>query len=737
MSLKIGYAAEPTPTDNSALDDLQNNLQSQLDTIYDHLNNMEQTAAPTPVPPTPTPIIAPKVKLVAPQTVSLTAGRLQDVRLTIKNVGTAQASSFLASVALTGEGVFSMTFIDNSNIVNNIPENAERDMTLRFVTDKTAKPGTYNIELRYSYRDAAGTNHTESDTIIVKVTNSSYGGGIALRDFKTDPAVILPGTAFELSVTLANTGAVEVTNLQIALDGLKSDGISLTGDGNVYRSLFSWGSEEKLVFKMIAARKAAGSYPITFNITAKNPDGEKVETTFSYYVNINAGDLIAAEPPVIEIVSLTEPGGVYGVGEKFSFTLSLANNGGSTAKNVKIIADGGDTVVPMSANTRLIGSLAAGDTQNVSFLFAATADAKTQNYSIHFTLTYQTGSSVYPGSDSSETDGSSTEDSSPETITIEQYAGVNISNPPIPTETPIPDPESIKISKPKIIISSYKTEPGIVSAGKEFILTLDFKNTHKEKSINNIKIVLEALETTNEKGSVFSPVNCSNTVFIDQIAPSDVVTHTLTMFTVPDATPRTYTLSCKYNYQDDDYNDYTEEEQIGVSVKQIIKLETGQITVPPEGIVGEPVSLYFNIVNSGRVTLNNLRVTVDADMDVSGANMFMGKLAVSGSAYYDGTMIPTTPGSTKGKIIISGEDDTGELLELTHDFSMTVSDFSFTEEEFPIDDQFIEEEPSGFFGHIIMNPLVWIIGVIILVAGVAAFIILKRKRRQKSWSQDE
>jgi hypothetical protein len=211
------------------------------------------------------------------------------------------------------------------------------------------------------------------------------------------------------------------------------------------------------------------------------------------------------------------------------------------------------------------------------------------------------------------------------------------------------------------------------------------------------------------------------------------------MFTVLDASPRSYSIKVSYNYQDQDYIEYTEEEEIGINVKQVVRMETSDFSLPPEIFVGEQLSLYFNIINSGRVSLNNLRVNVEADMDVSQANMFMGKLDQGASVYYEGLVTPNVSGEQSCKITVSGEDDTGESVKIVKEFTTFVNEMVYEETPTDFVDQSETPEP-GLLQKIldfIKNPVFIIIAGAVVLAGIIVIVILRRRRNQKRWAEND
>ena len=728
----------PTPVRSNGLDDIQ----SQLNDIYDKLNN-QSNYTPDTAEPTEKPIASPLIKVLSPQTVSVSAGRLTDVTLTLKNVGISHAYSVLTQAKASGDSAFSISFLDNSNSNIIVTENNQVYVVMRLMVDKTAKPGTYNIDITNSFRDMYGVNLTQTDSITVKVENPNFGTGLILKDFNISSDKITPGDTFTLNVTLSNISPFEATGVNINIEGMEPGGINMTGTSGVFRSSFPAGNGETISYKFTAAKKAVpASYPLTFTIKYKDPTGEEQSQAYTYYVNVvSKGNVEESGTANVEITSLEGPADVYKPGQIFSVRMGITNTSSAAAKNIKVTVDGGEAIKPMSANIKLINALAAGDSTDIQFSFSADESAKSQTYMIHFTLSFETGNTV-------EDDAATVN----ETVTVEQYAGINIYNPPIPTETPVPSPtpespdDPKKINKPKMIISDYKTDPPIVSAGKEFTLNLDFQNTHKTKTVSNLKIVLSAKESTSGTGNVFSPVDSGNTLYFSEIPPQGIVSKTLKMMAAPDAQPRSYSISVKFDYQDEEFLEYEEEEDIGINVKQVTRMEISDLGLPPDGLVGQQLSLYCNIINSGRVALNNLRVRVESEgMDTAGASVYLGKLSDGSSTYYEGTMTPINPGAIKGKLIVSGEDDAGAVTEISRDFEVQVQDFSMEQTMLDYEniDMFPEQPAStGFFGGIksfVLSNWIWIsvgAGLLIIITLVIVSIV-KRHRKQRSWEKDE
>jgi hypothetical protein len=274
-------------------------------------------------------------------------------------------------------------------------------------------------------------------------------------------------------------------------------------------------------------------------------------------------------------------------------------------------------------------------------------------------------------------------------------------------------------SIPKIIIDQYSFNPHIVKAGENFDLNVSFLNTNRSKAVQNIKVFLTVDEETQKSGSVFTPVNSSNTFYIDYITPKSRVEKDIVMYTVPDAGPKTYTIRVNLEYEDLDGNQYNPVEFIGIPVVQQTKLETTDINLPPEAFVGEMIPISFELYNMGKVTLNNLMIRMEGNFQTEDANYFVGNFDAGNTEYYETMITPTEPGLLEGNIILSYEDSNGETVEITKNFSLNVMEAPT--EEFPPEGPNPEMNRKGGIKKI----LSWVILIAVMAATV--FIIVRKK----------
>lgn len=227
-----------------------------------------------------------------------------------------------------------------------------------------------------------------------------------------------------------------------------------------------------------------------------------------------------------------------------------------------------------------------------------------------------------------------------------------------------------------------------------------------------------------ESGNIFTPVNSSNTIFIDSIGPKESVSKSLEFFTIPDAKARTYNLTANFEYEDADKNEFKASEIIGIPVNQQVRLETGEISFPPEAYVGQPTPVSLEFFNMGKVMLRNLMVTINGDFEKQNGKYFVGNFDIGGSEYFDTSIIPKTSGNLSGFITISFEDPTGKPIEIKKDFTMNVLESPPMPEGIP--PEAMKPQNNKKLGR-----KQWIYIGLVAAAGITTLVIIRKKIKKK------
>ncbi len=230
-----------------------------------------------------------------------------------------------------------------------------------------------------------------------------------------------------------------------------------------------------------------------------------------------------------------------------------------------------------------------------------------------------------------------------------------------------------------------------------------------------------AEETSSESeksGNIFTPVNSSNTYYFDAIAPKSTVDKELRLYVVPNAQPKTYTLTVNFEYEDETGKEYTATELLGINVKQITELSMDEIVLPESVEQYAPVTVSFSYYNTGKVALNNVMFKIEGDVDSPTKSTYIGNMEPGASDYYEATFTPNELGQVPVSIVASYEDTSGETIEERRDFVLNVT------EPMPVDEGMEMEEPQ--------NPTNFkLIGIIAGVAIVVVVVIIVLKKRKK------
>lgn len=670
-------------------------------------------------PPEESIVGSPEVTLVNGPVFDVKPGMSNEIEIVLKNISSYTANSIVIYPVISNleNNPLKLEFKYNSSRLATINPRAERTITIVADVDETAPSGTYEVTLNYTYFNSKGVKSQSSNKIYLKVTNNSAVPNFVIENYNLTPESMIAGSKATATATLRNLGPLDMYDVEITLDGLTPESLSVNGVNSQKFKRVDAGTQQNFSFDIIAdSNIAAGNYPLSYVLKYNDHTGKSYDFTQKIFINVGG---TGAGKPSLEIQNMKEPDGTFGVNENFPISFQLVNTGENTAKNIRITAtpSGSDgSVVPKSTSVQTVKTLEKGQKQDFTFLFAATANSKSQNYAVEFQVEYEDGTKK-EGADN--------------VVTFKQYAGANVSNP----EGDKKEGEEEKVSKPKIIVSNYVCDPLIVMAGSEFDLTMTFLNTHSEKSVKNIKMFLtlaEEKEADSEKtGNIFTPVNSSNTFYFDSISSKGTVDKKMRLYVVPDAQPKTYTLTVNFEYEDADGNEFTATELLGINVKQPTELKTGEIFVPEMVEMGMPVSVSFELYNTGKVTLNNLMITLEGDITTQAKDTYLGNFTSGYSEYYEGSFSAMQEGENKVNIIISYDDPSGEHIEEKHEFVMTATPPMPMEEMDGIDG--IDKMGGNASGLGAMAGKIAIgIGIALIVIIILIVVIKKRKAKKEA-----
>jgi len=614
----------------------------------------EPPQPPQPPPPPPAAPQTPNPQLLTPQNITVNAGETVEVEVVIRNIGTGNAQGFLSQAAPSAGAPFAVEFLGNSNNVTQIRQNGQISMRLQITVDANAESGNHTIALTNHFRNQANENRTTTNAINVRVVGGrATAPNVRLSNFQNSATTVAPGQAFTISANIQNPGNISAQDVQVSFHNLDPDVIFFTGDLNqAFFANMAGGASHTLNFPMQAStRVTSGTYQINFRVTFRGATGDSITETFPAFVTVTGAEDGISN---LEIRNMTSPSGTINVGRNGTVSFYVHNTGDTTARNIRVEAtpENNDIVPVQTSRTQIIQSLAPGESQQLSFSFSPLDTALTRSYGIGFTVSYGE-------------------------LSFQQFAVINVNNPDQG------DTDTGRVQIPRVVVASVVLDPPVPRAGQEFGMEITFRNTSATRSVNNVRIVMdEVVGTTPGQAQShfagFNPVGGSSTLFIDDIAPHEEITMNLRFTTVTEATPGAHNMRFTFDYQDQDFETHSANQQISISVAQVTRLELSDVNIGGWGWstpqVGAQVPFNYNIINSGRVNLINVRTSAEGPFDVDQAGRFIGSINAQRTISFDGVIVPHHGGLLEGEFIVTGEDITGEIITLVHPFELWVEE---------------------------------------------------------------
>ena len=636
---------------------------------------------------------------------SVTAGQYSALNITLKNISGAATAKNITFTPVYEDGSPFIHVTVNGTSIKEIRPRAVDVIKLSVNTDKFAKPGYYPFKFKLTFTNAWGQDFTSEHTLYINVVNNKQDARLIVRTSSADHVSAEAGKSFSVPVYVVNAGNYLAKDITITVKGLSQDTFMLnSGSSRITFDRINGGSNQKFTLNLLAAKGLkTASYPLAFKVEYTTESGEKISEDQEIWIPVTgSGDTVNA----LEILNVGTSKATVTPSDIFDVSATIKNTGNTQIDQVKVSADGTDALLPVTQNLFIVSKLGPNESRTLNFKFQPSPDAKRGSVPIVIKVEALDGS------------GNNATISQAVSVFVDADGGES-------------DPNK---NVPKIIVESYTYEPKQVKAGEQFTLYMTFRNTHGSKTIRNIKGSFNVEEKSNETGNVFTPVNCSNTFYIDEIRPRDTYDWTLNLYTIPDALSKTYTVNISFEYEDEQGNPYTAQEIIGIPVYQPSRFEVSEISIPSEVYMGDSVYINFSLYNMGKTDLYNVKMSVQGDFAADPMSTYFGNFTPGYSEWCEINLIPMQPGMGKGKIVVEYETTSGELMTYEKEFALNVLEAPSFDPGFPVDGGFpmepgMEEgESGGFIGS------VWffvIIGVVVVGVVVTVILVVRKRRKNK------
>ena len=527
-----------------------------------------------------------------------------------------------------------------------------------------------------------------------------------------EPAV---GEQFDIAITARNMGSGDAMMpiIQFTEDEKKLKNFSVLGGGDTYdpkvdkvKAGESYVFNVTLVVDANAHEIGGDGYKLNAILRSYNWDIGQATRPFTTSKQFYVSPKYALSTPSFVVRDVKFSPEVTDSTTKTTATFYVENVSDSKARNVKVsllgkeLNDKGDRNIKVAdlSNNKLIGDIRGGDLFQVSYDLELNAGRKDNE----MTMTVD-----YTGSEKA------------------QEMVVNL---PLPLT-------SAGGKVPRVIINKYTVSPSKAYAGSHVTLNLYVENTNA-KEVRNVQISLKV--PTNESsnstvvssGTVFSPVDSSNTFYIDHIAGKSVAKKEITMYVDSNAAAKTYVVPVSITYESLDGDAYEAEDNVNIPVGQESQIDIIAHSVAKEATVGSPADYSIEFVNAGKVAVTNLKAEIQGESPVFENQVYyIGNFDVGATDTFSGSFVPEEVGELSGNIVLSYTTTDNEDVVMEYPFTVNVSEM-ITPDIDPNDPGMEPMDDGNNFLDTLKGHIKDIIFIVIIA--VLAGIIIRDKRKKKA-----
>ena len=248
----------------------------------------------------------------------------------------------------------------------------------------------------------------------------------------------------------------------------------------------------------------------------------------------------------------------------------------------------------------------------------------------------------------------------PETVIV--Y--VTVPSEPEPETEP---PTTTDRSAPRLMVTEYSLDTGVLMPSEAGKLTVTLKNTNNRRAVFNLKLTL-----SDDSGDLIQ--NGMNTRFINAVYAGGTYTLEAELTARHNAAVGRHSLTLTAEYEDGEFQSYSSSDTLYVDVRQAAELSFSGAELPAKIVEGDTVSVTLTLMNTGKAQLSNCRADFDIKGLVGGGTAFGGDIAPGESKTVSANLRaqPDKLGATKGKITVTYEDEYGKTYTKTADVSTVI-----------------------------------------------------------------
>lgn len=296
---------------------------------------------------------------------------------------------------------------------------------------------------------------------------------------------------------------------------------------------------------------------------------------------------------------------------------------------------------------------------------------------------------------------------------------------------PSDDKKNIDTPVPNIIVSKYEYGKK-VTAGKEFHLKLQIKNTSSITAAENMIMSLEL-------GDALAITDSSNSFYIDKIGPGGVMEKEVTIKALANGKPENskVDISFKYEYvHDKTRTQATSAEKLSIPVIQPDRFKVNVPQSQEEMHQFAEATLSLPYVNKGKSAVYNVEASLEGDVETTENYKYLGNFESGSNGTIDFLITPQNIGKQELQVKIKYEDSANKSRTINIAVPINV-----LEPQDPAGDMNFGEEaamgeelpPEG--GTNMLSYAAGAGGLILILIIVIA--VVKKRKRKKAFLYEE
>ncbi|MGI5876237.1 MAG: COG1361 S-layer family protein [Dethiobacteria bacterium] len=612
---------------------------------------------------------------------------------TIRNHGNVEATNVV--IEFNGLSNFENLELTNRKFAHSFTPNSSNSVYFNLKALKERKGNEVSLSFSFDYEGGAGSQQIAVSLPLPEVESDTTPPNFSITNITLDPPAPGPEGFFEATITLENISNTEASEINIEADALNNfEIVDLTN--RKYLPLLKKGTASTLVFKLKNKEdRKDNSIKLDFSYQyGKNKDQGEQSITVNLPLNIDGKK---TRPQLkVKSFSYNEKAG----DEAAPLSLTLENLGQEQAENIYVTLEGGNNLfVVQGSNLRYLPQIKGAGEATIECLLGINPEQDKNYYPLNLKIDYK--------------------DHLGNSYTSEETLGI-----------PSTASGSTEAGTPRVLISKYTLSDEKILAGNVVTLSLFIENTHA-LPVYNTKVSFKVIEVEgNTGGTIFSPVNSSNSFFIEHIPGRTTLEKSIDFLVDPNAVAKTYIVPVTIEYEDGDAKPYTVEELVNIPVTQECKLQVLDLELPPVANVGQPVFVGAEFVNVGKAVLNNFMVMLEGDFHKEQASYYVGNLEIGASDYYQGIINPEDEGLLAGKLVFSYLDNNNREVRVEEPFEIEVQPMGEME---PFPDEFPRGNKPGMpDGPLSGNKRILLFVAIPAVLALAVGIYFWRRKIKKN-----